>query len=84
MTENPAMREFHNVREELSVEQGFLLLGSRIVIPSLLRTETLEKTDTGHLGIHKCLETAGARQNVWWPDMSSQIAGMVRASKCVK
>ena len=41
MTENPAMREFYQVRDELSVEQGLLLLGSRIVIPSLLRAEIL-------------------------------------------
>ena len=81
MTENPAMREFYQVRDELSVEQGLLLLGSRIVIPSLLRAEILERIHMGHLGIHKCRETA--RRNVWWPCMSSQIADMVRAcQKC--
>ena len=32
MTENPAMREFYQVCDELSVEQGLLLLGSRIVL----------------------------------------------------
>ena len=37
MIENPAIREFYQVRDELSVEQGLLLLGSRFVIPSLLR-----------------------------------------------
>ena len=46
MTENPAMREFYQVRDELSVEQGLLLLGSRIVIPSLLRAEILERIHT--------------------------------------
>ena len=33
MTENPAMRELYQVSDELSVEQGLLLMGSRIVIP---------------------------------------------------
>ena len=76
MSENPAMREFYQVRDELSVEQGLILLGSRIVIPILLRAEILEKVHMGHLGIHKCRETA--RRNVWWPCMSSQIADMIR------
>ena len=79
MTENPAMREFYQVRDELSVEQGLLLLGSRIVIPSLLLTEILERIHMWHLGIHKCRETA--RRNVWWPCMSSQIADMIRACR---
>ena len=81
MTENPAMREFYQVRDELSVEQGLLLLGSRIVIPGLFRAEILERIHMGHLGIHKCRETA--RRNVWWPCMSRQIAHMIRAwRKC--
>ena len=54
MTENPAMREFYQVRDELSVEQGLLLLGSRIVITGLLRVEILESIHMGHLGSHKC------------------------------
>ena len=79
VTENPAMREFYQVRDVLSVEQGLLLLGSRIVIPGLLRAEILEKIHMGHLGIHKCRETA--RRNVWWPCMSSQIADMIRVCR---
>ena len=73
------MREFYQVRVELSVEQGLILMGSRIVIPSLLRAEILEKIHMEHLGIHKCRETA--RRNVWWPCMSSQIADMIRACR---
>ena len=79
ITENPAMREFYQVRDEPSVEQGLLLLVSRIVIPSLLRAEILERIHMGHLGIHKCRETA--RRNVWWPCMSSQIADKIRACR---
>ena len=48
MTENPAMREFYQVRYELSLEQGLLLLGSGIVIPCLLRSDILERI---HMGI---------------------------------
>ncbi len=48
ITENPAMREFYQVRDEPSVEQGLLLLVSRLVIPSLLRAEILERIHMGH------------------------------------
>ena len=54
-------------------------MGSRIVIPRLLRAEILERIHMGHLGIHKCRETA--RRNVWWPCMTSQIADMIRACR---
>ena len=75
MTMNPAMREFY---EELSVEPRLLLLGWRIVVPSLLRAEIPEKIHLWYMGIHKCRDP---RRNVWWPCMSSPITDMVRACK---
>ena len=42
------------VASELSVANGLLLRGSRLVIPNNLRTDILNKIHTGHQGITKC------------------------------
>ena len=49
---------YWGVRGELTVNQGLLFKGERLVIPSSLRTEILEKIHEGHLGITKCRERA--------------------------
>ena len=47
---------------EISVENGLLMRGCRIVIPSELQQEMLNKIHDGHLGITKC--RARARQSI--------------------
>lgn len=49
---------------ELSVCDGILLLGKRIVIPKSLHCQTLEKIHEGHQGISRCCSRAQAA--VWW------------------
>lgn len=43
---------------ELTVQNGLLLYGCRIVIPPSLREETLIQLHQGHMGITKCRERA--------------------------
>ena len=56
---------------------GVLMSNNRIIIPSLLRQEILDKIHTGHQGIHKCRERA--RQSVWWPGISRQLEDLIRS-----
>uniref|UniRef100_A0A3Q2ZKC0 Gypsy retrotransposon integrase-like protein 1 n=2 Tax=Kryptolebias marmoratus TaxID=37003 RepID=A0A3Q2ZKC0_KRYMA len=56
---------------ELTVQNGLLLYGSRIVIPASLRQDILVKLHEGHLGITKCRERA--KHSVWWPGLSSEL-----------
>ena len=78
-----AVRLYHPVATELSVENGLLMRGSRIVIPAALRLEMLDKLHTGHQGITKCRERA--RQSVWWLGLSKQLEGLVKCcSECCK
>jgi len=61
----------NNIRpyySELSVENGLLMRGCRLVIPLELQPEMLSKIHEGHLGITKC--RARARQSIWWLGMS--------------
>ena len=68
---------------ELTVQEGLLMRGCRIVIPAALRLEILEKLHTGHQGISKCRERS--RQSVWWPGLSKRLEEMIlKCSKCCK
>ena len=60
---------------ELSVQEGILFKGSRIIIPVALRREMLRKVHEGHLGIESCLKRA--REALYWPLMSSEIKDYV-------
>ena len=69
---------YHGARDDLSVANGLLLRDCRIVIPTKLRPDLLTKIHHGHQGVTKCRERA--KQSVWWPGISQNIADMV--AKC--
>ena len=48
---NTKILEFH---EELMIEDGLILKGTRIVIPDEKREEILKQIHEGHLGLNKC------------------------------
>ena len=65
------MKRYWSTRGELTVVQNILLKGTRIVIPSSMRLEILDKIHVGHQGIAKCRERA--KSSVWWPGLSREI-----------
>ena len=67
------------VADELSVQCGLFLQGSRIVIPTALQKEILVKLHTGYLDITKCQERA--KQSVWWPRIGKHTEEEVQ--KCL-
>ena len=69
---------FGNYREDLSMENGLITKGARLVIPSTLRSKVLEQIHEGHLGIEKCM--LKARDSVFWPGISNDIREAVE--KC--
>ena len=71
----PELKPHWNFREELSVHEGMILKGSRIVIPRAMRKEILHKIHLGHLGREKCKHRA--RQVVFWPQMNQDIDNIV-------
>ena len=77
------VQQYSSVAAELSVQDGLLLRGSRIVIPTVLREDILRRLHTGHQGISKCRQRA--RQSVWWPGLSTEIVKMVKnCHECCK
>ena len=77
------IKKFWAVSSELSVEDGLLLRGSRLVIPTSMQAEILHKLHLGHLGITKCRERACSA--VWWPGITSQLQDKIeQCSICNK
>ena len=49
-----AVKSYWRERGELTVVQSLIMKGTRILIPSGMRLNVLDKTHEGHLGITKC------------------------------
>ncbi|CAG7725840.1 unnamed protein product, partial [Allacma fusca] len=70
-------------KDELSVTDGLLMRGIRLVIPPKLRPEMLQRIHTGHLGITKC--RSRAKEYVRWPRISAEIQEIVeKCTICIK
>lgn len=74
---NSLTHNFWNYKNELSVEDGLIYKGDRLVIPERECKEFLTDLHVGHLGEEKTL--LRARQLVFWPNMTEDIRATVRA-----
>ena len=72
----PQLREFWNIRDEITQYDGILYKGQRIIIPSKMREEMLQRIHVGHLGIEKC--KLRAEDTMFWPGINLQIEQMVQ------
>ena len=72
-----ALKPFYNKREELSTDQGCLLWGMRVIIPTSLQRRVLNELHFTHPGIIKMKLLA--RSYVWWPKLDSNIEDLVRS-----
>ena len=52
------MQQYFSIRDELIVDEGIIFKGSRIVIPTSLRKEIMDRIHYAHLGIVGCLRRA--------------------------
>ena len=74
---NPTTMPYFNIRDEISVANGLVLKGERIIVPLSMRKEMKQIIHSGHQGIEKC--KARAREALYWPGMSAEIADIVSA-----
>ncbi|XP_037931260.1 uncharacterized protein K02A2.6-like [Teleopsis dalmanni] len=61
---------------ELTVDQGCLLWGYRVVIPHKLRKIVLQQLHESHFGVVKTKSIA--RSYVWWPNLDIDIENLVK------
>ena len=78
-----ALKGYWSERGEITLVRGLLLKASRVIIPSCMRIEILDRLHEGHRGITKC--RSRAKMSVWWPGLSRQIEDMVQGCrKCAE
>ena len=76
-------RAYWDFRDELSTDDGLLLKGPRIVIPSCFREEYLHCLHQGHLSATKIQQNA--RQHLCWPGLDADITDFGRrCQECIK
>lgn len=77
------VREYWDSRDQLSVSDGVIYKGLRIVIPSSKRKQMLMLIHNSHLGIIKCKQRA--REVIFWPCMNKDIELTVKdCCKCAE
>ena len=68
--------KYWSERGNISLHDGLLLRGRRIIIPPRLRADVLRRLHDGHQGITKT--RANAASSVWWPGISQDITKVVQ------
>lgn len=69
-------------KDELSIQDGCVLWGSRVVVPPKLRFRLMEELHMGHSGSSRMKELA--RSYVWWPKLDSDLEGLTNScSECL-
>ncbi|KAL9989578.1 hypothetical protein ACROYT_G004142 [Oculina patagonica] len=66
---------YFNMRDEMSIQDGLIFRGERVVVPRASRSELLKRIHSSHLGVNGCLNRA--RECLYWPGMTADIKNYV-------
>ena len=66
-----SIKLFFDYRDELTIQDGLILRGQRIVILHAMQSEMKQKAHAGYLGRNTCLRRA--RDLIFWSGMSKEI-----------
>ena len=72
-----SIRSYWAFRDELSVEDGILLKGTRVIIPESMQSFILDRLHYGHLGIEKT--RLRAKDSVYWININRDIETTVKS-----
>ena len=65
------LRPYHHHNSEVTYQDGLVLKGQQIIVPSSLQLEICKILYQGHLGIEKT--KSRARQSLFWSNMNTEI-----------
>ena len=74
-----ALLPFQRKQQEITVENGCLLWGIRVLVSTKLRTKLLDELHQGHPGISKM--KAVSRSYFWWPGLDKDIEELGKSCK---
>ena len=77
---SPEIAVYYQKRHEITIEDGCLLWGIRVIVPKSFHERVLKELHSGHPGIVRMKSLA--RLHVWWPNLDKDILSVVRG--CVK
>ncbi len=69
---------YFSFQDELSIQDGLVFRGERVVIPESLQGDLTKRIHSSHLGIEGCLRRA--RECLYWPGMNEHIRTFI--AKC--
>ncbi|RXN06058.1 Transposon Ty3-I Gag-Pol [Labeo rohita] len=75
---NSNLHSYWPMRHKISVQNGIVMAGDKIIIPHSFRKAILEKLHIAHQGMQRT--KAKARKSLYWPGMAQDIEMMVE--KC--
>ena len=76
----PDLQPYWNYRDKLTIEDGILMKGQKIIIPTSLKQQYIDKIHTGHTGIGSCLKKAW--EFIFWVNYSRKVQLVSGATKC--
>ena len=59
-----SLTPYFSYRDDLTVQDGIIICGERVIIPAAMRPDIKVKLHAGHMGINSCLRRA--RELVFW------------------
>ena len=69
------MKKFWAIKDSLSIDDGLIVYGCRLLIPISLRATMLSRLHEAHQGIAR--SQARARLTIYWPNMNQDIQDFV-------
>ena len=79
----PEIQPYWTFREEITIEDGLILKGTRIVIPTKQHQAVLKQLHEGQLGLNKC--KLRAKDTVYWPGLNAELENLVlNCALCLK